>query len=263
MFSSARDLLRFGLFHIGHPQPGQKAILKPESLAEMQRITMYAQPGRGAGVGWRMLEDDMGYRSVGHDGGMGGVQTLLRMLPETGSVAVALCNSSKPSPPVPYGLAEELFSGLLPDYAERYEQRKREGFVAGSQVPPATPPGDLPAKLTGTWRGSVSTMAGERPFTLWVKGCGDIIAEYNGQLRSLVNNVGYQNGQLTGDFLGNIDTPDWEGLPHQLRIDMRWRGGDRLNGAILAMSPLQDSGLPGRRIGHCLNHWVDLERVEE
>jgi CubicO group peptidase (beta-lactamase class C family) len=260
VYSSARDLLRFGMFHIGHSGPDQKQILSPEALKEMQRITAHSLPGRAAGVGWRLIEDDMGFVSVGHDGGMGGVQTSLRMIPSEGITVVALCNSSKRAGLVPYGLPEELFSEMLPEYSRRYRAAQAEGLFAGPEEPAPVPPFEPPAALVGEWEGTVLTMSGERPLTLWFHPDGDVVARYAGQLRSLVNDAALVDGRVIGRFLGDIDTPDCSYRPHYLQLDLGWEG-DVLQGALLAVTLPSDSGTPGRRVGNALNHWTRLERV--
>lgn len=260
VYSSAHDLLRFGMFHLGHRLPDQKPILSDSARAEMQRITTPAGPTRGYGVGWRMLPDDMGYVSVGHDGGMGGVRTSLRMLPSEGIVAVALTNSSIESPIVPYGLPEELFASVLPEYATRYSARRAAGFVPGLPELPEPPPFQPADDLIGEWHGTVHTMSGTRPLELSIGADGTVIARYNEQLRSLVNTPAIDDGQLIGYFLGDIQTADWEGMPHHLLLDLRLRG-DVLSGGLIAQTARQDSGRSGKRVGHALNHWTELRRA--
>ena len=72
VFSSARDLVRFGMFHLKAHRPDQKAILSDEAIDEMQSPTAEINSGMGYGVGWRVAEHDLGYRTVSHAGGMGG-----------------------------------------------------------------------------------------------------------------------------------------------------------------------------------------------
>ena len=105
-------------------------------------------------------------------------------------------------------------------------------------------------------------MAGERSLTLSIFEDGHAIAQYADQLRSLVNDVALIDGQLSGRFLGDIDTPDWGARRHHLHFDVRVRNGDVLDGALMAISPPLDSGAPGKRMGNALNHWTRLERVK-
>ena len=92
VYCSVHDLLRFGMLHLKTRLPDMKAILSDDAIDEMQRPT--SEPGKpdGYGIGWRVDADLYGYRTVNHDGGMGGVSTTLHLLPDEKIAVAVLCN---------------------------------------------------------------------------------------------------------------------------------------------------------------------------
>jgi CubicO group peptidase (beta-lactamase class C family) len=76
IFSSAHDLVRFGMFHLKDHLGDQKPILKDETIDAMHRPVAPASYG----LGWIITDRD-GLRTVAHTGGMPGVQTGLTIYP--------------------------------------------------------------------------------------------------------------------------------------------------------------------------------------
>jgi CubicO group peptidase (beta-lactamase class C family) len=240
LYSSAHDLVRFGMFHLKAHLPDQKAILRDEIIDEMQRATTQgSSPGgpRGYGVGW-FVQERGGYKTVSHSGGMGGVATLLLLIPPERIAIVALANSSSP---LPARIADEIAAVLLPGY-------KAPPAVSEAKAGPAA----LPAELMGEWTGRIETHAREFPLTLRISP-GDVHVEVAGQLKTLLNDVRFEDGNLTGRFAGEIGTEDASRRPHFIALDVMLRG-DSLNGAATAISN------PGRRAGNALTSWIELKR---
>jgi CubicO group peptidase (beta-lactamase class C family) len=254
VYCSAHDLLRFGLFSAGAPLPDQRAILSAETLAAMQ-----AGAGNGYGLGWSYEADAGGVRRVSHSGGMGGVSTLLWLVPEERVAVVALTNSSS-RPDVPHlgtEVMEDMLAALLPAYAERLPALRANRPEPTSPTPYAPDPA-----LRGVWRGRVATYTGERELTLTFQDDGDIHARLDDGLTTLVNNATWQDGWLTGEFPGDIGTPDASRRRHTLNLDLRLRDG-RLTGALMAVSELpREGGAPGSRVGNALNSWCALEHAQ-
>jgi hypothetical protein len=260
VYCSVHDLLRFAQFHLKQHLSDQKAILSDEPLDEMQRATAPFGESQGYGIGWIIDEERMGYRSVGHEGGMGGVRTILWMLPEEAIAVAVLANTSRRAPFLPHALAEDMLAVLLPRYAEHRRARRtaQESDPSREEQPPedAAPPPDL----VGTWRGSVHTYQGDVPLTLWFKETGAVHAQLGAQLKTLVNEVEFKDGWLTGRMLGDMSTPDAH-RPHHLHLDLK-RRGNQLTGAILALTAVdEEGGAPGRRHGDALSHWAEVAQA--
>jgi len=113
VYSSAHELLRFGMFHLKNHLQDQKPILTDENIDEMQRPTMKIKDNAGYGIGWE-ISKQTGYTVVSHDGAMGGVATQLVLVPSESLAVVVLCNSRQ------YALTslivKEILSVMLPGY---------------------------------------------------------------------------------------------------------------------------------------------------
>ena len=248
VFSSAHDLVRFGIFHLKSHLPDQKAILSDASIDEMQAPTVEISKGIGYGIGWRIIENENGYRTVGHDGGMGGVNTRLILVPSE-SIAVAVLANAQTQ--LHTRIATETLSTLLPDYAKNKERRQAQKEQEKNQEEESifrpTP------ALLGTWVGSVHTYKGDIPLTFEFHEDGDIHARLGDQLEILVNDARFEKGNLTGLMVGDIGTEDANRRPYHLHLNLSLRK-KTLNGALTAIS------LPGQRMGNALSHWTELKR---
>ena len=257
VYASAHDLVRFGMFHLKAHLPDQRSILSDESIDAMQ--APIAGESDNYGIGWGITSDEFGYCTVHHTGGMGGVGTVLYMLPAEGMAIAVLCNSSKNTANLLGRTLGDIFSVLLPSFGEQWMERRaqREVAAAEADLKPAFQP---PAELLGEWRGSVHTYVQERPFTLLFKDSGDVHAKLGNDLTMLVNDVSLKDGWLTGVMAGDIGTPDASRRQHHLHPDLRLRG-EVLNGALVAItSDHQDGGAPGKHVGNALTSWVELQR---
>jgi len=245
VFSSAHDLVRFGMFHLKAHLPNQKVILSEISIDDMKIGTSEMGNGNLYGVGWASYDDLFGYRGVWHNGGMGGVSTTLMLIPDEKIVVVTLANSSSPLPDLVY---KEILSALLPKFAEKRaekEAKKNQDEVKKQDFMP-TP------EFLGEWKGIVHTYKGDIPIALWFKECGDVVVKMGDQLKALLNDVSFRDGYLYGSMIGDIGTEDVNRRPYNLHLTLKLR--DKvLNGAMSAIS------LPGKKVGNALSHWIEIK----
>src|ERR1041385_5737205 len=66
IYSSAHDLVRFGLFHLKAHLADQKAILSDASIDARQTPTVKTGKNGGRGVGWAIEDRRDGYRVISH-----------------------------------------------------------------------------------------------------------------------------------------------------------------------------------------------------
>ncbi len=141
-FASVEDLLAFGRFHLrGGP------LLSAEAIRAMQEPTL------GYGLGWG-VSDRFGLRIVGHTGGMGGVRTVLRLVPELELVVAILVN----------GEDDRVFRAADDAIAE-LDEGFRRGLEA-ERTAPSPPKATLPPEFHGLWSGTILTPEDELPFAL-------------------------------------------------------------------------------------------------
>jgi CubicO group peptidase (beta-lactamase class C family) len=258
IFSSAHDLVRFGMFHLIEHLPDQKAILSDETITSMQLPTASISEGSGYGIGWGVKEDRFGYRTVSHGGGMGGVSTLLQLVPSERLAVVVLANACTDLAGL---VMEEILSVLLPEYAgrrARAEADQKEDDSPEAQNVSFQPP----PELMGEWRGIIHTYQGDVPLALWFKASGDVHAQLGAQLKTLVNDPVLKSNHLGGEVAGNLGTEDVNRRPYRLHLDLRLRG-EVLNGAVIAKTHFEgdQGGDPAIRTGNGLSHWAEVRKV--
>lgn len=255
-YVSAHDLARFGMFHLNEHLPDQRAILSDAALAAMREPFASVSPGQSYGIGWG-ITDRKEYRNVSHNGGMEGVRTSLLLYPDARLAVVVLCNINTDAVGT---LAEDIAAAFLPGYdtilAEQRAEAQRKKLESEH-----TPPFEPPAGLVGTWAGTIITYSETLPWTLWVLPSGDIHSLIGEQLMTLVNNAHLDDGRLTGEMVGDIQTDDANRRAYHLHLDLAVRD-DVLNGALIAIDTngYRDALAVSRPAGFALSSWAELHR---
>jgi CubicO group peptidase (beta-lactamase class C family) len=237
VFSSAHDLVRFGMFHLKAHLPDQKPILSDASIDEMHRRTS-GTPERGYGVGFAVARQS-NYDIVSHSGGMGGVHTQLQLFPSEKLAIVVLANSAAR---LPSQTADRIAAKLLPKWTAAPEWKREE-------VPPFTPPDTL----LGTWKGTLATYVKDVPVELRFLNSGDVHAKVGDQLTTLVNKPVFKDGVFSGQLSARIGTPDTERYDYIVELTLRLRG-DVLNGDA------SSGDVEGPRVRNALSHWLELKK---
>lgn len=243
IWASAHDLVRFGLFHLGHVPDGARRILSTASVASMhERET--PEPGTGYGIGW-FMQDELGYRKQWHTGSMPGVSTMLALYPDLDIVVVVLMNSLARDLRV--SLGQDIVAALDDGYARALAQARAPSARQGAGQPRGpidvetgasdrTHGFEPPARLAGRWHGVLRTWQAELPMALTVDADGDVHVEVEGQLDTLLNGTDFVGGRLQGRYAGRIPTPDVMRHPlHSVFLDLKLEG-DRLYGQASAQT---------------------------
>lgn len=240
VFSSAHDLVRFGMFHLKDHLRGQKPILSDALIDQMHRSTTPVD-GHGYGIGF-MAGKNGAYNVVSHSGSMGGVSTQMLLLPEQDMAVVVLSNANSG---VPRDIANDIVRAMLPGWPETPKRQAPAPFA----VTPA---------LLGRWAGKIVTYTGEIPVTLEFQPDGDIHARIGKRMPTLIDQAGFKRNQFTGHLPVSIDTPDTLLHPTNTYLSLTLRG-DVLNGA--ASSVDWSEGLPeDPRFRNALSHWMELKK---
>lgn len=247
VYSSAHDLIRFGMFHLKDHLAGQSPILSDASLDEMHRATMNTgnartNNGNGYGVGWGVGDNRAdGYRTLAHGGGMPGVSTELILVPSE-DIAVAVLLNARDGDSA-YPIANAILKVLLPKWQ--------------MPVRPQTPatPFRPDAALLGSWKGALHTYQGDLPATVTILSGGEVRLKVADQLESLMNDPQFQDGELTGQAWGDLgidDARQRQGYALLLQLKLR---GDVLGGPVSATS------VAGASIDRAaLTQWLDVKK---
>jgi len=221
VYSSAHDLIRFGLFHLGHTLPEQAQIISSESIARMKRESDPNPDNNRYGLGWFLAEDEHGYDVVWHTGSMRGTNTMLKFVPDEDLAVVVLVNAASE---LRRKIPNDIIGVLLPDYGEGWgEARDRPSDPTG-----AFEPGP---ELIGEWTGHITTYDDTVPITVTIQPDGDIHVDITGQLKTLVDRVRFEDGFLSGTSYGTIPSSDAAAHPHNLSYRM-WLAGEVLSGYV-------------------------------
>jgi CubicO group peptidase (beta-lactamase class C family) len=249
VWSSAHDLVRFGMFHLRRREPGRPAVLSDAGIESMQQQHAPADaPGAARGLGWGLAEDDHGLRRIAHTGSMPGVATALNLYPSEDLAVVVLTNSSH-SPSVAR-VASALTAAVVPSYAAEVAARNAArsattATAAGTRPAAASaqqaPAFIAPAELVGTWRGAVLLPGGgEAPMVLELQADAAPRVRLGAQTAE-VGAARMADGWLTGRFVAVLDGGGADAAPapqraqHAIVLNVTQRG-ERLSGWVSAIS---------------------------
>lgn len=236
-YASVEDLLAFGRLHLGHG---------PGLLSDATRIALQ-RPTLGYGLGWGVGER-FGRRVVGHTGGMGGVRTALRLVPELDLVVAVLVNGESD---LPFRAVDDAVAALDEGFRAGLRAERAEGPAPRRREP-------VPEPSWGVWSGRVVTHRGELPFALEIRDGAEALARLDGQ-ESLVDGLEVSGGRLLGAFDGDVGTEDAGRRPYRLHLDLGV--GEALVGAVAAITRVESpGGAPGRRLGDALSYRAELGR---
>ncbi len=225
IYSSAHDLLLFGMFQLKEHLPRQfPPILSDSSIDAMHQPTMAEWDGKGYGVGWETSHKS-GLSMFAHTGGMPGVQTELRIIPSERLVVVVLINSEIYD--LPGVICDEILAAMIPTW----------------KAPAETPaPHRHPPTLCSTcfrhWSvEGQSCHVRSRP----ARDNHDrsIVVEVHlklaDQLEALVNRPRLtETGYLRGIFCGGLALKDGVRRPYVLTLNLKLRDPKTFSGQIVA-----------------------------
>ncbi len=233
-FASVEDLIALGRFHLGGGPP----LLRPEARRAMQVPTL------GYGLGWAITERH-GLRLVQHTGSMGGVNTVLRLVPSLDLVVAILANGEGGAP---WRLSDDALASV--------DEGFRNGLEAERiRAPDEAAPSIWPRALQGVWSGTIETPEDNLPFSLEVgNGNGKALVRLDGR-ESSVDDLRLAEGRLRGTFDGDLGLG---GRPYRIHLDLEGRD-EALQGAAVAITQvLHPGGHPAGRQSDALSFWTEL-----
>ena len=248
VFSSAHDLVRFGMFHLGIGSEGARPVLSRRSIKRMQKSVTERSNGGSYAIGWE-ISNQRGVRTVGHHGSMSGVSTSLLLIPSLRAAVVVLANThTSLAVSLSREIADVLAAGRRSEEAGG-RTGKTDGNPAGLNDSVS-----FPRTVTGFWKGRIETYQDTLPLKMWLTGSGKAEAQVGDQPRAEVLRAAFKGGRLKAEIKGDVGTPDAGRRRYRLALDLKLRG-DILNGSATALST------PGRPLGNALSYWAELKRT--
>ena len=225
VYSSAHDLVRFGMFHLKNRLSEQRAILKDATLDLMHVAVPPAPYGLGWGVG-----EDMGLARISHTGGMPGVSTALNLYPTENMVVTVLSSTGFPTGMI----AQDIAAVLVPKYADTLRARRAFQAQQAGGGRGAPPPSQLNA-ITGEWSGTLRTWKTTGPLRISIRPDGEVSVSLGNEARAVVNQAAFRNNRLSGRFSGQIPTDDAGRWPHTISLGLQLVDG-MLKGQLSAQT---------------------------
>lgn len=213
VYSSAHDLVRFGMFHAGTTLAEQGQPLSIEARAKMQQVVEPANYG----LGWSISRAG-GLTRVSHNGGMPGVRTMLRILREHKVVIVVLTNAS----------------GIGGGHMAIADEIEHAIGLSSRADDLCTLP--LDHAVLGTWEGELVAIDGPRRFVLEARPTGELWATFGDAKPRIVRGVRFSDGRLVGETYGDVGAEQGGGKATIVRIDLTLLDG-KLQGGVTASVP--------------------------
>lgn len=249
LFASAHDLARFGMFILKNRLPDQRPILSDELIDSMTQRPARESEASQYGLGWE-ISSQGGHRVISHSGSTSGVSSNFMLMPQRNMGVVMLANIDGG---VSRDIQIQILKALAPSWQEAAPAAKKDSA-------PFKPGKDL----VGRWEGKVHTYEGEVPMQLKIQASGDVHVRIGGESRwmsrssmlqeTLLNNVKFEDGVLTGSALSQIQTTDTARHPHTVSLTLTKRG-QVLNGPSTAVSIYEGLWVYG------LPYWTELKKV--
>lgn len=231
VYSSAHDLVRFGMFHLKNNLPDQQQILSDSTIDEMQTAVDPKLPDSHYKLGWDVGER-YGYKVVSHGGGMTGVRTILLLLPSENIVVVVLCNGEY----INLGqIYDPILAALLPDYKKQWKASRNSNTSRQSS--------DFSSSyyLVGEWIGKIITYQDTIPVQINFNKDGNVgmifVSDPNSEknIHEPISSPRFENGIFTANF--DAESPIEEASRCRHTVSLKLKLNDnRLSGFAGAIS---------------------------
>ena len=241
--STIADLIRYGLFHLNQPLPGQRQILSAAALEEMH-FGVTALSGNRHALGWFVSDLGNDLKLLVSDGHGRGSVSLLYLLPSKNIAVACLMNTRKQESDWFNGqftdkVAAEVVDRLVEGFKARISDRnaKRQTVDNTYKTTPA---------LLGAWEGTLRDYTGKtvRADMLFQED-GDIHITLRPQFTVLVQSAQMQDGLLMGQFASAASTDEDYPWDHLLQLRLHFEE-DEAHGYLMSIFRSEEGvfGLP-------------------
>lgn len=238
VWSSAHDLVRFGMFHLGNATAGQRAILSVATRERMQQPgAPETTPGQSYGLGWGTSENTNGYRQISHTGGMPGVTTVLNLYPTEEVAIVVLTNRSSPGiARIAGAIANEMLPNYATNRAANLAAQRATALEARGTSLTSPPPSPL-AVLAGTWSGTTIVGRDTMPLSFDIRTDGTVKIRFAAVDTTVSGNAanGFLNVRFTAALRAPDATPSSDRSPVTAVLTLRI-GDSRMTGWLSSMT---------------------------
>lgn len=194
VYSSAHDLIRYGMFHLKNHLPHQRQILEDQTLTTMHTAKDRNLRSAVMALGWGSVTLDNNTIWILSNGGIEGATSTLSLVPAANIAVVCLTNSSSPSR-ITDQIAIEITDTLLPKFSNGVQAFMRQHELDNSLRSYRPDP-----QLIGSWKGNIKARVTETPIKMVFHSNGKIDVRLGEHHETVLRNVTVGNGELKGDF---------------------------------------------------------------
>ena len=242
VYSSAHDLARFAMLHLGGDGLGPGAgILGQEELAILHRPVVSTGEDMSYALGWEVWHPAGRSPVLHHNGGQTGVATEFMLLPGTGVACVVLSNRAD-NLEFLAEVRDRMIRSVLPDWT---------GLPADPD--PVVEPLEPLQDYVGTWIGTLRTPERHIPMTITISANGTGTLSLDHGTTQPIASFGLLDGLLSGDVDIAVDSRDAHRKAlSTLSLGLKLRGG-QIDGEVATWgkTPTSITILP---------YWVRLDR---
>lgn len=198
VYSSAHDLIEYGMFHLTNHLSHQKPILRDQTLTTMHTTKDDRLPSATMALGWGSVSLDTNTAWILSNGGIEGATSMLSLVPAANLAVVCLTNSSSPSR-ITDQIAIEITDTLLPKFSNQVEAFMKQHELENTLRPYSPTP-----EFIGSWEGQINLRKTATPVRIRFYDNGQINVRLGSQHEQIMANVGIRTGELKGDFRGTL-----------------------------------------------------------
>jgi CubicO group peptidase (beta-lactamase class C family) len=224
MYASVHDLIRYAMFHLKHPAPGQNPVLSDQHLDQMHFAKDPEHLDGLMAIGWGSVELDSGRRWLITNGSIGGANSMLTLLPDEELAVAVLTNISSSS------LADETAVRIADIVSVGFAEEVGEAIGAYEDAR-APRPFEPSASVVGEWRGALMNRGNEVPVAMSVHGDGVMTVRLADQAEIRIDEMKTQGNQIRGSFRGRIADHPYFGRDHDMNVTL-WHDDGRLYGFV-------------------------------
>jgi CubicO group peptidase (beta-lactamase class C family) len=228
-WSSAHDLVRFGMFHLRDHLSEQEAILGDATIEEMYEAVDPRLPDHDFHLPW-IEQPQLGFEVFHFGGHVHGGRVSFRLVPSEDIAVVVMSNGEEADTPM---VADWVLRRLLPAFSWAGLAREvgaRLGRLAagrgGDEIRP------------GRWSGEIRTAEVEVPARLELEGERawlQVEGDSRGGGQRVESEARVSGGNLFAHFAAHVPTADTSRARHRTYLELSLRG-DRLSGPVYAES---------------------------
>ncbi|MCK5438461.1 MAG: beta-lactamase family protein, partial [Gemmatimonadetes bacterium] len=224
MYASVHDLIRYGMFHLKHPAPGQDPVLSDQNLDQMHFAKDPEHLDGLMAMGWGSVELNSGRRWLITNGSIGGANSMLTLLPNEELAVAVLTNISSSS------LADETAIRIADLVSAGFAAEVGEAIGAYEEAR-APHPFKPSASVVGEWRGALMNRGNEVPIAMSVHGDGSVTLKLADQAEIRIDEMKTREKQIRGSFRGRIADHPYFGRDHDMNVTL-WHDDGRLYGVV-------------------------------